>query len=91
MNHFEQHAPEGENLATVTQRAWPIIRELAETEPGDVLIVSHYNTIRCVVGKALGLPKEDVLRMRIPNALPIVLRCSGPCELIEGREILNPT
>src|SRR5262245_46740419 len=71
MNHFEQHAPGGENLATVTRRAWPVIESLAGSAGGDLLVVSHYNTIRCVVGRALHLPPESVLRMRIPNARPI--------------------
>ena len=89
MNHFEQHAPGGENLATVTLRAWPVIQDLAHSDGGDLLVVSHYNTIRCVVGRALDLPREAVLRMRIPNARPIVLRWNPRCELIEGREILE--
>ena len=90
MNHFEQHAPGGENLTTVTRRAWPVIEALAQSDGGgDLLVVSHYNTIRCVVGRALDLPPEAVLQMRIPNARPIVLRFSPHCELIEGREILD--
>jgi len=89
MNHFEQCAPGGENLATVTARAWPIVEQLNQNGGGDLLVVSHYNTIRCLVGRALGLPSDAVLRMRIPNARPIVLRWSPTCELIEGGEILN--
>lgn len=89
MNHFEQCAPGGENLAAVTARAWPIVEHLAARGGGDLLIVSHYNTIRCLVGRALGLPSAAVLRMRIPNARPIVLRWSPRCELMEGSEIMD--
>lgn len=88
MNHFEQCAPGGENLSTVTARAWPIIEELNGNGGGDLLVVSHYNTIRCLIGRALRLPSEAVLRMSIPNARPIVLRWAGICELIEGREVV---
>ena len=89
MNHFEQHAPGGESLAVVTARAWPVIRELVETGSGDLLVVSHYNTIRCIVGQALKLPQAAVLRMRPANAIPIVLRYSGDYELLVGHEILG--
>ena len=89
MNHFEQCAPGGENLAAVTSRAWPVVRQLIEATSGDVLVVSHYNTIRCVVGKALELSPDAVLRMRPQNATPIVLRYSRGYELIEGGGILD--
>jgi broad specificity phosphatase PhoE len=89
MNHFDQCAPGGENLATVSSRAWPVVQELQQNGAGDLLIVSHYNTIRCVVGRALDLPSDAVLRMRIPNARPIVLRWNPRCELIEGHEIMD--
>jgi probable phosphoglycerate mutase len=89
MNHFEQCAPGGENLATVTARAWPVIQKLLVSQEGDVLVVSHYNTIRCIIGRALDLPAEAVLQMSIPNARPLVLRWQDRCELIEGRDILD--
>jgi broad specificity phosphatase PhoE len=89
MNHFEQHAPGGENLAIVSSRAWQAIEPLVAEPLGDLLVVSHYNTIRCLVGRALGLAPDAVLRMRIPNARPIVLRCGEPCDLVAGSDILS--
>ena len=45
---------------------------------GDLLIVSHYTTIRCVLGRGLKLSQDAVQRMRIPHAKPIVVeRCQG--------------
>lgn len=88
MNHFEQHAPGGENLAIVSRRAWQAIEPLL-AESSDLLVVSHYNTIRCLVGRALGLSPEAVLRMRIPNARPIVLCIGEHRELVVGAEILG--
>ena len=87
MNCFVQKAPGGENLAEVSIRAWRAVEQLLEKQPGDLLIVSHYNTIRCVLGRALLLPEEAVLALRIPNAIPIVLRRGQRFELLEGMTI----
>jgi broad specificity phosphatase PhoE len=87
MNCFVQKAPEGENLAEVSIRAWRAVEQLLEKQTGDLLIVSHYNTIRCILGRALLLPEEAVLALRIPNAVPIVLRRGQRLELLEGMTI----
>ena len=89
MNCFVQKAPEGENLAEVSLRAWRAVESLLAESEGDLLIVSHYNTIRCILGRALLLSQESVLSLRISNAVPIVLRrCDSASglrfELLEG-------
>jgi broad specificity phosphatase PhoE len=83
MDHFHQHAPAGESLAVVTDRVWLVVQGLVESRSGDVIIVSHYNPIRCVVGRALGMPESEILRLRVPNAVPIVLRWNCGFELLE--------
>jgi broad specificity phosphatase PhoE len=83
LDHFHRHAPGGESLAVVTDRVWQVIRELTDRPGGDVVIVSHYNPIRCIVGRALNLSEGEILRLRVPNAIPIVVRCSGDYELVE--------
>jgi broad specificity phosphatase PhoE len=87
MNCFVQKAPEGENLAEVSVRAWRAVEGLLAEHAGDLLIVSHYNTIRCILGRALLLREEEVLALRIPNAVPIVLRRGPAFELLEGMTI----
>lgn len=86
MNCFVQKAPEGENLAEVSIRAWQAAEQLL-AKGGDLLIVSHYNTIRCILGRALLLREEEILTLRIPNAVPIVLRRGPSLELLEGLTI----
>jgi hypothetical protein len=49
--------------------------------------VSHYNTIRCILGRALLLRQETVLGLRIPNAVPIILRRGERFELLAGMTI----
>jgi 2,3-bisphosphoglycerate-dependent phosphoglycerate mutase len=79
-----QKAPGGENLEEVGQRAWPAMQRLLAATRGDVLVVSHYNTIRCLLWRALNLAVESVLPLRIPNTAPIVLRHDGRLQLVEG-------
>jgi 2,3-bisphosphoglycerate-dependent phosphoglycerate mutase len=89
MNTYDRCAPGGETLAMVSARAWPVIIRLLQEE-GDLLIVSHYNTIRCIIGQALGLSPQQIVQISIPNAVPIVLRYRQPgesYELIEGLQV----
>ncbi len=87
MNTYDRCAPGGETLAMVSARAWPVISRLMQ-EDGDLLVVSHYNTIRCVIGQAFGLSPQQIVQISIPNAVPIVLRHQQGerYELVEGLE-----
>jgi probable phosphoglycerate mutase len=82
--NFTQKAPGGENLREVTARAWRAVREFEAACSGDILIVSHYTTIRCIVGKALGLPEQAILELRVPNAVPVILECGETYRLLQG-------
>lgn len=90
MNHFEQAAPGGESLATVRERAWRAVLDLLESTRGDVLVVSHFNPIRCIVGQALGYSPEETLRLHVPNARPIVLAHNGAFGLHESPPLVWP-
>lgn len=83
-NHLVQHAPGGENLLHVCERAWPAIQQLLSEVTGDLLVVSHFNTIRCIVARALGMPDEAILDLRIQNAQPIVFRRGATLKLLDG-------
>jgi len=87
MSHFEQHAPGGENLTMVTERAWAAVQELTSQGSGDLIVVSHFNPIRCILGQALALTSEQTLRLHIPNAEPIVLGWNGRFELVEAPDL----
>jgi broad specificity phosphatase PhoE len=88
MNHFEQSAPGGETLQIVSDRAWSAIRELTSSTSGDLVIVSHFNPIRCAIGRALNMSQAETLRLHIPNAQPIVLGFNGSFRLVEGPELV---
>lgn len=87
MNHFEQCAPGGESLSVVSERAWAAVHEVADATTGDLVIVSHFNPIRCVVGRALNLPTADILKLHIPNADPIVLGFNGSFRLLDAPDL----
>jgi broad specificity phosphatase PhoE len=89
MNHFKQSAPGGETLTIVVNRAWSALQQLTASTTGDLLIVSHFNPIRCLLGRALNLPRAEILRMHIPNADPIVLGFNGSFRLVEGPELVG--
>ena len=91
MNHFEQCAPGGETLTIVTNRAWSALRELTDSTSGDVIIVSHFNPIRCLLGRALNLPPAEILNLHIPNAAPIVLGFNGAFTLLDSPPLSPPT
>jgi 2,3-bisphosphoglycerate-dependent phosphoglycerate mutase len=86
-NHFSQKAPGGENLREVTERAWPVIEQLNHIHRGDILVVSHYTTIRCILGRALGLSERTVQRMRVPNAVPIFVQRGNGYRLVDGIDL----
>jgi broad specificity phosphatase PhoE len=71
MADFRQSAPGGENFTDVTERVRPVIGRIVTDRGGDTLVVSHIRTISCILGMLLHLPEETVLRLSIPNAVPI--------------------
>lgn len=87
MNHFEQCAPGGETLTIVRDRAWAAVQEMANATTGDLVIVSHFNPIRCIVGRALDLPAADILKLHIPNADPIILGFNGSYRLLDAPDL----
>jgi 2,3-bisphosphoglycerate-dependent phosphoglycerate mutase len=90
MTTYDRCAPGGETLAMVSARAWPVIDKLMQEADDDLLVVSHYNTIRCIIGQALQLTPDQVVKISIPNAVPIVLRQGEgqkPYHLLEGLEL----
>jgi len=87
MNHFEQCAPGGETLTVVSNRAWAAVRGVLDSTAGDVILVSHFNPIRCILGRALELTQAETLKLHIPNAIPIVLGFNGSFRLIDSPDL----
>jgi probable phosphoglycerate mutase len=90
MDHFEKCAPGGETLAIVTERAWSAVQQLTAETNSDLILVSHFNPIRCIVGRALGLSPAETLRLHVPNAAPIVLAWNGSYKLLDSPDLRRP-
>lgn len=84
-NDFILRAPGGESLSDVADRAWPAWESLEGMSGRDALIVSHAVTIRCLLGKALGLSGEETKAIHVPNAQPVVVSARPP------RALLHPS
>lgn len=81
-NDFVLKAPGGESLSDVTERAWAAWEHLREMPGEDALIVSHAVTIRCLLGRALGLREDDTKAIHVPNASPVILLAHPPRSLV---------
>jgi len=51
--------------------------------------LSHYATIRCILGRALGLPEAAIVDLRVPHALPLVLQRANGYRLVDGLQVLE--
>ncbi|MFT5286020.1 MAG: alpha-ribazole phosphatase [Planctomycetota bacterium] len=61
---FDEHG--GETDAEVLARAWPVLAQAIEQNPGgQVLLVAHYNVIRVLVAYALGIPSTSSFAFRV--------------------------
>lgn len=78
-------APGGENLREVAERAWNELERVRRRGTAGLLIVSHAMTIRCLVGRALGLRPADWNHLPVKNSQPIVLRGAAGDEAWDGR------
>ena len=70
---FVAKAPEGENYTEVCARIMDFFNEFDLSSDLNVGIVSHIHAIRCMLYLLLGLTKEEILKVAVPNSEPIVL------------------
>lgn len=70
---YHQKAPKGESLAEVTLRASQGLRNCLNRTQGTLMIVAHCQTIRCLLAEKLGIVPDEITRIPVPHATPIVL------------------
>ena len=69
---FVVKAPQGENYTDVSNRVKSFFQDLDFNKNEKIAIFSHMHCIRCMLYLLLGLKKEEVTKLTIPN-----------CEIIE--------
>lgn len=70
--------PGGESLARVAERAWPALRELAESRRGEaVLVVTHRVVCKVLLARALGAGNGAFWRIRQDTACLNALEWRG--------------
>lgn len=75
---FVTKAPEGENLEDVSKRCREFVSTLDLKSNLTIGIFTHYTFICCMLYVLMGLDKETVIKMKIPNCEPI---------LVEGNKV----
>jgi broad specificity phosphatase PhoE len=71
----------GENLGKFKERVWTSVQKIVESnKEGDVALVSHYFVTATIVCTALGLPMNDLVRIRIQPSSQTVLEFEESCQ-----------
>ena len=72
-NDFIIKAPTGENNTEVMERARNFINSINLNENTIIGIFSHGRFLGCFIALLMNLEKEETLKLKIPNTVPIVL------------------
>lgn len=72
-NDFIVKAPNGENNTEVMERARDFINTIDLNENTTIGIFSHGRFLGCFIALLMNLEKEETLKLKIPNTVPIVL------------------
>ena len=69
LHSWRGHAPDGESLANLADRAVGFLADLPDH--GTTLVAGHGGLIRVLLGLIDGTPLDEIGRVNIPNAVPI--------------------
>ena len=64
----------GETDADVLARAWPVLEAGLRRHGGPLALTAHYNVVRVLVSRALGVAPADSFRLRVDLGAVTVLR-----------------
>jgi len=81
----------GETDRDVLARAWPVFeRALRAAQGGTLFVAAHYNVIRVLLSRALGIPPEHSFRLRIDLSAICRLRDGPEGWLLERANVRRP-
>lgn len=64
---FHHRPPEGENLADMTSRCEGFLEKVLNDDAAAIVLVTHQVMSRVILGKLLGLSREETVRVIHPN------------------------
>lgn len=69
----DHRPPGGESFRDLQQRVWPVFKDAARRVRGKALIVTHAGVIRVLICRLLGMPLDNLFRVRLAHgALNII-------------------
>jgi 2,3-bisphosphoglycerate-dependent phosphoglycerate mutase len=89
---YDVPPPNGESLYDTAMRTLPYFEKeiMPHAMRGEnVLISAHGNSLRAIVMKLDNLSKEEVIKLNIPNAVPIIYEIEGEGKILGKRILLE--
>lgn len=81
----------GETDRDVLARAWPVLeRGVRAVQGGTLFVAAHYNVIRVLVARALGVPPEHSFRLRVDLSAICRLRDGPQGWVLERANVRSP-
>ncbi|AKB32768.1 Phosphoglycerate mutase [Methanosarcina siciliae HI350] len=77
---FDEGPPEGESLKDIYRRAVPYFeKEIFPTlqDGKNVIVCAHQNSLRALIKHIEGISNEDIRKIRLANARPVIYTYSG--------------
>lgn len=86
---FDAHG--GENDRAVLARAWPVLeRSLERARGGTLFVAAHYNVIRVLLARAVGVPPQHSFRLRVDLSAICRLRDGPQGWVLERANVRRP-
>jgi len=73
-DHWNWNGHGGETDADVLARAWPVLEAGLRRHGGPLALTAHYNVVRVLVSRAIGVAPADSFRLRVDLGAVTVLR-----------------
>ena len=87
---FDEGPPEGESLKDIYRRSVPYLeKEIipALQEGKNVIVCAHQNSLRALIKHIEGISNEDIRKIRLANARPVIYALSGGILVRENAEM----
>ncbi len=87
---YDEGPPEGESLKDIYRRVVPYFeREILPViqEGKNVIVCAHQNSLRALIKHIEGISNEDIRKVRLVNARPVIYTFSGDMLVRENADM----